>query len=137
MKIYEVFVTVHNYDSNGYTCYERLNGTLFANFEDAKAYMDKMYADKEANCSLIREHGSYAVEHYERRYVVPSDYTETEMSWRDFCIMRLDIDIDECERLAVIFEANRLVDDIKDNDAIILAVTYGGNKWYLRETELH
>lgn len=136
MKIYEVFVCVPYLDPDWNECYEKHNGTLFAYKSDAEVYMDKMVNDEKANYDMEPE-----LDHEEpkRRYITLSDYTETEIDWETFCYHRnrQTMSEEKIEHLSEIFKTNHLVHDMKQRDAILLAVTYGGNKWYLREVELH
>lgn len=136
MKVYEVFVCVPYLDPDWNECYEKHNGILFAYKSDAEAYMHKMFNDKKANYKMEPE-----LDHEEpmRRYVTLSDYKETEIDWETFCSYRLKQTMPEgkIQRLSEIFNTNSLVYDMKQRNAILLAVTYGGNRWYLREVELH
>lgn len=141
MKIYEVFVCVPYFDPDYNECYERHNGTLFQNKNDAESYLRKMFDDEKANYDLCPE----LLDVYDeddmpvRRYVTLSDYTETEIRWIDFCCTknRETIPEERQEQLREIFKTNFLVEDIKSRDALLLTVTYGGNRWFLRETELN
>lgn len=138
MRIYEVFVSVPYYDPDYNLCYDRLNGTFFADVNKAKEFIDKMYNDENANYDLIVDNYVLkGMEDVERRYVTQSDYTETEMSWDYFCRIRHTMSDDEYRKHDAIFATNCLVDSLKYNNAIMLAVTYGGNKWFLREIEVH
>ena len=134
MKIYEVFVCVPYLDPDWNEGYKRKDGVFFANKSDAEVYLNKMYNDKDTNRKL-EPHSDCKKK---RRYVTLSDYTETEMSWDEFCGVRGDkLSKKEVNRLTEIFRTNWLVDEMKYHNAILLAVTYGGNKWFLREVELN
>lgn len=132
MKIYEVFACVPYCDPDYNQCYDRRNGVFFTNYNDARMYLDRMFGDKNANYKLKPEtDGSRLV----RRYITLEDRQETEISWDEFCRM-WDMPQKQRDALYSIFANNWLVDEIKKRDAILLAVTYGGNKWFLRETEI-
>ena len=135
MKLYEVFVCVPYLDPDWNECYNRHNGKFFANKSDAKEYMDKMLNDKNANYDMNPE-----LDHKEpmHRYVYESDYKEVDFGWNDIYHWSLLEEKSETELdgLEAILATNSLVDDMKYYDAILLGVTYGGNRWYLREAEL-
>ena len=98
MKIYEVYALVPYLDFDDYENYDYVHRRLFVDINDAKAYLDKMYNDEEANRNL--QDSEYMWERskdVERRYITESD----------------------------------------NGDVIILAITYGGNRWCLREVEVY
>lgn len=137
MKIYEVFVNVPYCDADYNECYNRHNGTFFANRNDAEAYIIKMFADENANRNL--EPSLPFGDEPEHRCVTLYDYVETNITWDTvngwaYSQTKSESEIDY---FIQILERNDLVDDMKLHDAILLAVTYGGNRWYLREVELN
>ena len=135
MKVYEVFVCVPYCDPDGNQEYTRKNGTFFVYKYDAEAYMNKMFNDKKANEEL-KKRPDYGAE---RRYVYLSDYKNVDFDWNDLYGWSLleEKSKTELDNLEAILETNSLVDDMKYYDAILLAVTYCGNRWYLREVEVH
>ena len=131
MIAYEVFVRVPYLDQDYNTCYHRKNGVFFKKRNDAKEYMLRMVEDKKTNEKLepITE------EEANRCWITIDDYVGTKITWEKFCCLayRKTLSEEKQEYLEKVFERNRLVQDMCDYQAAYLAVTYGGNRWYLRE----
>lgn len=137
MKAYEVFPCVPYYDPDDNKCYYRKEGVFFFSKDKAEEYLHKMFDDKETNKALG---GYYYPEESKRRYVSPSDYVEPEISYERYCCdysLEKELSEDQKERLRKIYKTNRLVDELRYRNSMLLAVAYYGIRWFLREIEIN